>query len=253
MEPQMDAKTIAQLLLNAHASGSRVQIDPVSDLTLAYAVQDALLREIGPVAGWKVGAKGLGQEPICAPLPARGLLPSGVTLDDGYPLRGMEAELAFRLGRDFDVGDRLPENAEMMEALDAMLPAIEVVESRLADYPRSSKLTQLADLQSHGALIVGAAIPLSQPATDLLRIEARLSFDEVEVAHTTGGNPAGDIWPVLAWLARHCSLRGTPLLKGQIITTGSCTGMLFADAALKVKADINGLGVVELRFEPRLC
>lgn len=250
----MDANTIAivQLLLNARAQGKRVQIDPVSDQTLAYAVQDALLRELGPVAGWKVGAKGPHQEPICAPLPARGLLPSGVTLGEGYPLRGMEVELAFRLGRDFDVGDRLPEKAEIIDALDAMLPAIEVVESRLADYPQSSKLTQLGDLQSHGALIVGMAIPLSEPMTDLSRIEASLSFDGVEVARTTGGNPEGDVWPVLAWLARHCSLRGMPLRKGQIITTGSCTGMLFADAALKVKAEINGLGAVELSFGQRL-
>ncbi|WP_050477517.1 2-keto-4-pentenoate hydratase [Herbaspirillum rhizosphaerae] len=248
----MDANTIAQLLLNARAEGKRATVDPVLDQAQAYAVQDALLRELGPVAAWKVGAKGPRQEPICAPLPARGVLSSGVRLSGAYPLRGMEVELAFRLGRDFDVGDRLPEQAEIIDALEAMLPAIEVVESRLADYPHSSKLTQLADLQSHGALVVGAAMPLSAAVTDLLRTEARLSFDGVEVARTVGGNPAGDVWPVLAWLARHCSLRGMPLRKGQIITTGSCTGMLFADAALKVNAEIDGLGAVELGFGQRL-
>jgi 2-keto-4-pentenoate hydratase len=32
----------------------------------AYAVQDATMAQLGPVGGWKVGAKGPDTEPACA-------------------------------------------------------------------------------------------------------------------------------------------------------------------------------------------
>ncbi len=215
----------------------------------AYAVQDATLASLGPIGGWKVGAKGPLAEPACAPLPTSGLLASGARLAGApWRMRGVEVEVALRLGRDLDAAvDHLtPE--ELAAAVDAVLPVIEVVEPRLADWEGSDPLAQLADLQSHGALVLGAASTFSPAQLDLRTLQADLSFTGQVAASTLGGNPAADVWRLLGWLAQHCAQRGQPLRAGQIVTTGSCTGMLFAPEGALVQAELAGIGRVELQF-----
>jgi len=215
----------------------------------AYAVQDATLSAMGPAGGWKVGAGGPALEPACAPLPARGIKATGATLFGApWKLRGIEVEVALRLGRDL-----IPESGEsgvamLQGAVDAVLPVIEVVETRLADWRGSDPLSQLADLQSHGALIVGAASSMAPADLDLRMLQAYLAFDRQPVASTRGANPAGDIWRLLGWLAWHCVQRGQPLRAGQVVTTGSCTGLLFAPEGAHVQAHLDGIGMVELQF-----
>lgn len=192
-------------LLAAHTQATPVRwrdIVPAS-LAEAYAVQDALLAQLGPVGGWKVGAAGPQAEPGCAPLPA---------------------------------------------AFDAVLPVIEVVESRLLDRVGSDPLAQVADLQNHGALVLGAPCALPPALLDLRTLEVSLAFDGQPVAQTRGGNPAADVWRLVAWLVRHCAQRGQPLRAGQIVTTGSCTGMLPAPAGALVQAQVAGIGAISVQF-----
>jgi 2-keto-4-pentenoate hydratase len=211
----------------------------------AYAIQDATLAEIGPIAGWKVGAKGIDAEPICAPVPVSCLLASGTRLSgNAWALRGIEVEVALRVGQDLDVGNDVLTPSEIARAFDAVLPAIEVVETRLDRWKDSPALAQLADLQSHGALVLGDVSALPVAELDLRAVEARLLVDDVLFKSTTGGNPAGDVWRMLAWLAGHCATRGHPLRRGQYVTTGSCTGMTFAQAGQTVAGDIASLGKV---------
>jgi 2-keto-4-pentenoate hydratase len=88
------------------------------------------------------------------------------------------------------------------------------------------------------------------PATrlDLRTLQAHLWLDGQPTASTVGGNPAADVWRLIAWLAMHCPQRGQPLRAGQIITTGSCTGLIPAPEGAHVQAQVVGLGRVELRF-----
>jgi len=218
------------------------------DSTAAYAVQDAGLRQWGPAGGWKVG-RGADGQPCCAPLPHAGVLPSGVVLQGPqWRIRGLEAELALRVGRDFDPGAAPPTKETLLTVFDAMLPVIEVVETRLSNPPCTNPLVGLADLLSHGALVLGPAIPFDAAATDLRQITATVALDGQEVARMTGANPAGDIWPLLSWLAHHCALRGLPWKKGQVITTGSCSGVQNARPGARVHAQLAGVGSVTLTF-----
>ena len=61
-------------------------------------------------------------------------------------------------------------------------------------------------------------------------------------------NTAADVWRLLGWLAWHCAQRGQPLRAGQGVTTGSCTGLLFAPEGSHVQAQLDGVGMVELYF-----
>jgi 2-keto-4-pentenoate hydratase len=215
----------------------------------AFAVQDATLKELGPVGGWKVGASAPGAEPSCAPLPASCLLASGVTLSGPqWRMRGIEVEVALRLGRDINPRGKLLAAGELAGACDAVLPVIEVLESRLDDR-QGEPLAQLADLLSHGALVLGEPSAFAPAQLDLKMLDARLAFNGGQVASTHGGNPAADVWALLAWLALHAEQRGQPLRAGQIVTTGSCTGLLMAPRGALVQAEVAGVGAIELRFQ----
>ena len=246
-----DPAAAARHLVRAHNGAvalPNAQVAP-PDAAAAYAVQDESMRGLGAIGGWKVGAKGPTMDPACAPLPASGLFATGATLlGPPWRMRGIEVEVAVRLGRDLIVAGGEPDVATVRDAIECVLPVIEVVETRLADWRDSAPLAQLADLQSHGGLVIGEPSALNPRELDLRTVDAYLAFDGQPVASTHGANPAGDIWRLLGWLARHCAQRGEPLRAGQVITTGSCTGMLFAPEGAHVQAQLAGIGLVEVRF-----
>ncbi|WP_426409871.1 2-keto-4-pentenoate hydratase [Bradyrhizobium ganzhouense] len=245
-----NAREAADRLVAARSSGRPVSWRDIlpSDRAGAYAIQDATLARIGPLGGWKVGASGPEAEPICAPLPASGLLTTGARLGPEFRLRGVEVEVALRVGRALTAEDAALPDRELARAFDAAYPVMEVVETRLENWKNSAALAQLADLQSHGALLIGPASTVSLPSVDLRGLEAHLSVGEEISRRTTGGNSAGDIWRLLRWLIRHCADRGVPLLPGHIVTTGSCTGMVFAEEGTSVRARLAGLGEVAADF-----
>lgn len=247
---------IARLLLAARVGGDRTAsthwpllLQRPAD---AYAVQDATLAALGPIGGWKVGAANPDVTPHCAPLPAQGILPSGSLLPTSrHPASLLELEVSLRVGSDLlDVGRDLPTPSELAQCFDAVLPAIEVVDTRLAEGREAPTLAKLADLQSHGALVIGVpSADMALDAVDLRTVQATLWFGDECAARTIGGNPSQDVWRLVGWLARHCSERGVPLRKGQIVTTGSCTGMIAAPVeGVVVRGAIVGIGGVQLQF-----
>jgi len=250
-----DPVALASRLAQAFAQGSRIPAAEVhvADSAQAYAVQNAwvdqVLRSGGAVGGWKVGAPNNETEPNAAPLPNACLHPSGAPL--GTPaaaLRGVELELAVRLKADLLPGDRLPSREEIAAAIGEVLPVVEILNSRLVETLKSPPATKLADLGNHGALVLGAPASGIDPHTlDLTRLHTRLSVAGQEVVNVTGGHTSPDLWRLLAWLARHAQARGLPLRAGQVITTGSCTGLVIAEPGSLVEGELTGIGRVSLK------
>ncbi|MBT2326382.1 2-oxopent-4-enoate hydratase [Variovorax paradoxus] len=249
--PAVTPDSVAHALCLARRDGRRVPsalLQP-ADRGEAYAIQDATLAALGPIGGWKVGARGLGEEPTCAPLPAEGLLPDGALLKGpAWRLRGIEVEVGFQLGIDLPARAAPYTREDLAWAVESVLPVIEVVETRLADWLGAGSQAQLADLLSHGALVLGRCQPFEPVWFDLRQLEAELRFDAQIVAHTVGEHPSPDAGSLLAWLANHCSARGVALKAGQVITSGSCTGLLFASAGTAVSVEIRGLAPLSVFF-----
>ncbi len=241
---------LAALLIAARKSGQAIaalprELVPASPEE-AYAVQMAAAPGIGTIAGWKVGAGSPTAEPNAAPLFAALMAPSPVT----WPAKrfhrlGIEGELAFRLGR------ALPPRAtpygedEVWDAVASLHVAIELVDSRFAEFPALDKLALLADNQSNGAFCYGPAIPDFR-GIDFLRQPASLVIDGREAASAVGGNAAGHPRRLLAWLANHCARRGRGLAVGDIVTTGTHTGLVFATPGARVSVRFAGLGEASL-------
>lgn len=242
---------IAHALADAWQGGERLATAdvPVADAAQAYAVQDAVMARLGPVAGWKVGAASDTGEPNCAPLPASALHHNGASL--GCParsLRGIELEVAVRLRADLLPGQRMLSRQELAQAIGEVMPAIELVDTRLAEGRSAPAMSKLADLQSHGALVLGAPASTDLMRLDVKDLHARLWFDGHSAFDGPSTHPAPDIWRLLAWLACHAQERGMPLRAGQVVTTGSCTGLPMAPPGARIEGEIAGMGRVDLRL-----
>ncbi len=245
------ATAAARLLLEARRERQPLPALP-RDLTPAsaaeaYAIHDVLLGELGPRGGWKVGAASSDVEPVCAPLPASGVVRSPHAFAPGsFHLNGLEAELAFTLARNLPPRAAPYSEADVVAALASVHPAIEVVDSRYADVRAVDAWSALADFGSHGALVVGPAANRPDLRVDQMQQRAVLEVNGTVMVDQVGGNSAGDVFRLLVWLANHGAARVGGLRAGEVVTTGSCTGLRFAESPARVRALLDGIGVCEL-------
>jgi 2-keto-4-pentenoate hydratase len=244
-------EALAGLLATAQRSISRIDTPRAelipADAAAAFDVQHRSLALLGqPIAGWKVGAKSVDGPIQGAPLPADRVLASGAVLRRAdYPVLALELEIAFRFGRVFEPFSGPHGEEAVLGALSSMLATIEIVSSRYAAWPAVDKLAQLADLQNHGALACGEAVPYDQDYP-FVSPTMGFSFDGADVIKGRVANPCGDPRRLLGWVVNHCVGRGIAIGGDTVITAGSYTGVHFPDSAGTAIGEIAGLPTVRL-------
>jgi 2-keto-4-pentenoate hydratase len=237
----------------AEARRDRLTLDTLppqqipADAHAAYAIQhDILGIHDARIGGWKIGAKSASGPIQGAPLPAADLHADGARLArEGFAPLGLELEVAFRFGRRFEPATTPYSEDEVMAGIGSIGATIEIVASRYAAWPDVDKLAQLADLQNHGALIVGEFTPYREDFP-FVAPSLRFSFDGHDVVETAPANPAGDPRRLLTWLVNHASSRGIAVTPEMVITAGSYTGMFFARHAGTASGRIEGLAPVSV-------
>ncbi|SRR5690606_23424148 len=244
-----DIRHIADLLLEARSDGRRAQLperEVIKDEEGAYAVQDAVVRSLGTIGGWKVGAASPEATPLCAPLPRSSIRQGRTRMAAGQSRDvAVEAEIAFRIGRDLPPRERPYERQEVEQAIAAAMPAIEIVDSRWQGWPDIPPLLHLADHQANVALICGRETRNWQQLA-LTRQPVTLTIDGNVVVEQEGGNKAGDLIRLVTWLANHAAARCGGLRQGDVVTTGSCTGVEFASSGSTVMAEFRDLGFADV-------
>lgn len=236
----------AQMLLDARRDRRPLESLPEAlrpaDGAAAYAIQDDVVAALGGIGGWKVGAASPNAEPGCSPLPASGVVPSGHAFPKAaFRLNGLEAELAFTFAHDLPPRAAKYTDADVLAAIASVHAAIEIVDTRYVDMRAVDPLSALADFGSHGALVVGPARKTAL-RVDQLRQAVKLEAAGRILYEGVGGNAAGDVFRLLAWLANHAAARCGGLRAGQVVTTGSCSGLTFATPPARVTATLAGLG-----------
>ena len=237
-------------LIEARRSGRPVPAVVPADASAAYAAQAAVAQAFGWFAGgvprhWKSGGPSRTALQTHAPLP-----PDGVwARAGGWPLRmrGIEAELALRLGRDVDAALAATlDAAAAMALVDAVCVSIEIVESRWAEGLDAPALAKLADLQSHGALVLGAWVPFAP--RDWSRQTCRVTIGSAAPMEFTGTHSMGDpAWVLPGWL-RHATAGGDTLAAGTVVTTGTWCGLPLAAAGDRVHVAFPGIGEAEVQL-----
>ena len=240
------------LLLDARRTGRTLEglpgaLTPV-DMAEVYAVQDRVAAAFGEVGGWKIGAPSAEATPMFAPMPLAWIAASqGVLSGHHWRYRGLEAEIAFLVGKDLPPRAQPYTREEALEAMASCHPAIEVLETAFADPAEVAREAMLADLQMHGGFVYGPAFE-GWRDVDFSKETVTLIVDGVVRVERTGSNTSGDLLKLLPWLANDGAVRTGGLRAGQWITTGSWTGNTLADSDSTVTAEFSRVGRVDLRF-----
>jgi 2-keto-4-pentenoate hydratase len=250
-EREKELISAAAMLLDARRTNNPIddlpqQLQPVS-LEEAYFIQGRLALAYGEIGGWKVGAPTAGATPLFAPMPRAWIAANDAELAGRHRYRGLEAEIAFLIGKDLPPRDVPYSRDEVVAAIASCHPAIEVIESGLTDPMKATRLSMIADLQMHGAFVYGAAVKDWQ-RIDFSKEHVALAVDAVVRVERTGSNTSGDLMRLLPWLANAGAERTGGLKAGQWVTTGSWTGLEHGIAQSRVEVTFSTAGEVHARF-----
>jgi 2-keto-4-pentenoate hydratase len=161
----------------------------------------------------------------------------------------VEAEIGFRFGRDLPPRAAPYSAAEVADAIDALVPGIEIPESRLTDDHPLGALGMVADQGYAGRFVCGTPV-MRWRELDLSGQPVVLSVGGREVARGTGARAMGNPFEAVVWLVNERSRIGDGVLAGQVVSTGSLTGIQWTRPGDLAVADYGALGRVEVRLAP---
>jgi len=251
----------ASLLSGAYRSG--IPISPLRDSYPAFDLDDAYLVQEHQVAGWRregraiVGRKvGLTSAAMRTQLgvdqPDFGVLLGDTQFEDGgtapaarFISPRIEPEIAFVLKSDLAGPDVTV--ADAIAAVDQVFAALEIIDSRIADW-QIRLVDTVADNASYGGFVLGAGVPLT-PALDLAAVECTMSLDGAAVQSGRGDAVLGSSINALVWLANTLGDRGVALVAGDVVLPGSITAAIPVATGDTVRADFTGIGSVSITFQ----
>lgn len=249
---------LAQRLMHEHRTNGRFRsTEPtIATLSDAYKIQAEFVELVmldrgASRAGYKIGLTTKRMQAMCGiDQPVAGVILSDSIHETGYALHlsdfghlGLEFEIAIRLGRDFDSRDAPFDMADVLRAVDAVCPAIELIDDRHADYSSLDVKALVADNAWSAGLIIGE---FRSDWPDLDSVIGVVSSNNYVVDKGSGGDVLGHPLNPLVWLANQLGSQGRGLRAGDLISTGSLVTTRFPTAGGHFHFDVENLGPVEL-------
>lgn len=252
--------TAAKSLLTAYQSG--IPVEPLTvdfsgaDLSVAYAIAQAQVHQWETdgdiVKGHKVGlASAAMQRQMGVDQPDFGHLTASMFHLEHHPIPAdrfiqprVEPEVAFVLNRRL-AGPGVTV-AEAVRAVDFVLPALEIVDSRIKDW-KIGIFDTVADNASSGGVVLGSQ-PVRLDGLDLRLAGCTLHINGDLVATGAGGAVLGSPINALVWLANTVGPLGVTLEPGHIILPGSMTKAFPVRPGDSVVSHVAGLGSVTAIF-----
>jgi len=221
-----------------------------------YAIQAEIERTSAQkLFGWKIAATSeAGQKHINVPGPMAGRILAETVIADGgtASLTGnemavAEPEFAFRFGRDLPPRASSYSVAEVLDAVATLHPAIELPDSRYADFVSAGEAQIIADNACAHLFVLGAPTGANWRALDLVEERPITTLRGKQyIGH--GKNVLDDPRVALCWLANELRQLGATLRGGEVVTTGTCHPPLPIRAGDVVACDFGVLGRVSVRL-----
>lgn len=253
-------QNLARDLWNARRLGHTISAerdDLPTTKAEAYEVQQRVIALSGlPTCGFKVGSTSKeAQRHLNTDEPGASVLLTPFVHDSpariglvADQMPAVEGEFAYRLGRDLPPRDDPYTIADVTAAIDGIAGAIEVVRTRFSGgLLGKGRFLTTADCGVNIALAVGPWTAFD--GRDVRDHSVSVTVNDEPKGHGTGSRALGDPLNVMHWLANHLSAQGTGLRAGDIVATGTCTGLDPVKAGDQVRADFGDLGPVTIAFE----
>jgi 2-keto-4-pentenoate hydratase len=212
-----------------------------------HSAQDAATELLGEkIRGWKVftpAGEDLARGGILESVFFEGDCDIDVSL---APYLGIEAEIAFKLNADLPKR-ATPYTRDDVAPLVSACPAIEVIHSRYIDFNTVTLYERVADHFVNGAFVHGP-VQKDWGSLELSKAHVTLEVDGIILIDAVGGHPTVDPLQPVVDLANH--FRNDRGLKaGEVVTTGSFSGLARVEPGQKVKVTVEGLGSVQAHFK----
>ena len=235
-------------------SGLDARLVPPDPAT-AYRVAGLVAEELGwPVLGWKIAAfKAEMQQALRTDSPIYGrtyfVTETPITVVHAKLASPIpEVEFQARLGADLPPRAKPYSVEEVTEAVASLHPGLELAECRFihdAAFPPLPAI--LADGAGSGTIVYGPAIA-DWKSRDIASQEATLSSNGRLRRKGTAGAALDHPMAPLTWLANELSRTGVGLKAGQMVSTGTLTGMLAPKPGETYVADFGSFGSVSVSF-----
>jgi len=222
----------------------------------AYAIQAAIERFSSThLFGWKIAATSeAGQKHINVDGPMAGRILVETVISDGgtasmagNEMRVAEPEFAFRMRVDLPARPTPYTMQQVLDAVDTLHPAIEIPDSRFADFVSAGAAQIIADNACAHLFVLGSPTRADWRSLDLVEERPVVSLrDRQFIGH--GKNVLGDPLIALTWLANELRQLGVTLGAGQIVTTGTCHPPLPIQSGDFCAVDFGALGKVSVGF-----
>ena len=252
----------SHLLLSAERE--RQSLSPLTELDSTLTVDDAYqiqlrtieqkMKEGHRIVGKKIGLTSVAmQQLLGVDQPDYGHLLDNMAVEDGGTVPWervmqpkVEAEIAFVLKRDL-VGPRVT-MLDVLQATDYIVPALEIVDSRIADW-KIHLADTVADNASSGLYVLGGKrVPIH--SVDIAQIGMAL-YRNGELANTGVGAAAlGHPAFCVAWLASKLYEYGKELKAGEVVLSGALSAAVSAEPGDFFSARFAHLGEVRVQFAP---
>jgi 2-keto-4-pentenoate hydratase len=158
-----------------------------------------------------------------------------------------EPEFAFRMGRSLPPRS-IPYSVEdVLSAVDTLHPAIELPDSRFADFVMAGEAQLIADNACAHLFVLGAPATADWRAVDLVEERPVVTLRGRRfVGH--GRNVLGDPRVAMTWLANELRQLGVTLKAGEVVTTGTCHAPLPIQSGDRFEVDFGAFGKVSVTF-----
>jgi 2-keto-4-pentenoate hydratase len=167
-------------------------------------------------------------------------------------MRVAELEFAFRMGKDLTPRAAPYSTNEALDAVATLHPAIEIPDSRYADFTITGAPQLIADNACAHYFVLGPATSADWRSIDLRQHQPVGTVRHADGSRVErqglGANVLGDPRDALAWLVNELSSLGITLGAGQVVTTGTCLVPLPIQAGDHVEGDFGILGRVTARI-----
>jgi 2-keto-4-pentenoate hydratase len=207
--------------------------------------------------GWKIGAaseeirrsEGV-PSPSAGRLHRRGVSASPAELPaDLFVLyRNCECEFAFELGVDFPARDKPWTEADARAGIESVMPVLEIGDTVFDDWYGASGFFGSCMDNGGAAAFVEGPRHRDWRQFDLAQAGMDVYLNDHYVKSGRGAAAMGHPVTSLTWLLNWLREESLGTTAGEVVSTGTCTGHLFALPGDTVRAEFPELGTVEAKF-----